>query len=445
MNDAVSNLSSKGKKLTENAARVDFEVFMEASQNLYSPDENPDGAFPLNVAENQLMASEIRNRLNAVLMQGNIPDWVLNYTHLLGNPEVRETIADFMETELCKCPISPESIGLSAGASAIIEVTAFVLTDPGDVVVIPAPSYPMYTNDLGLKTGAERFNLQTHHQLEEMPAQGPLTTALLDTVQRELTAKGKRFKMLLLTTPDNPTGIVYEAETLRDIARWCERHHVHMVVNEIYGLSKIDLEDEVLRADYPNSGASVSFAKIMREMDSAYLHMWYAFSKDFAMSGLRVGVVHSRNPGFMKAFENANVPHLVSNLTQWAIGELLKDVDFVKAYIPKNRKHLTKSYRLVVTHLRKNEIPYVPAKGSFFVWANFSKYLSARTDAGQEKLWLEIYRNTGVLLTPGEGFGHEKKGMFRIVFTAVPFSHLSVAMERLTNYLQARLENTTPQ
>jgi len=153
------------------------------------------------------------------------------------------------------------------------------------------------------------------------------------------------------------------------------------------------------------------------------------------MSGLRVGVVHSLNKDFMKGFENANVPHLVSNMTQWALGELLKDTHFIDAYILENQQRLTRSYTLVIAHLKENEIPYIPSEGSFFVWADFSKYLVENTDQGQERLWLEIYRNTGVLLTPGGGFGHQKKGLFRIVFTAVSFAHLKVAMQRLTSYL----------
>ncbi len=438
MHSTIPSLSERGNKLASNPARIDFEIFMEAAQNLYDPEENPNGAFPLNIAENQLMTSEMRGQLSSIIRHNEIPDWTLKYTALLGNIEVRKVVAQFMERYLCKVPIMPDSIGLSAGASAIIEVSSFVIANPGDVVVIPAPSYPMYTNDMGIKSGMERYDLQTNDALQNFGSEAPVTTESLDSTWNELNNQGKVFKILLVTSPDNPTGSRYTEKELRALAHWCIQHEVHMIVNEIYGLSLIDIRDQNLKADYPAGRSYVSFAEIMHEMDNDFLHLWYGFSKDFSMSGLRIGVVHSLNKDFMKGFENANVPHLVSNMTQWVLGELLKDTRFIDTYILENQKRLTGSYKLMVEHLRKNEIPYVPSEGSFFVWADFSKYLVEYSDYGQERLWLDIYHHAGVLLTPGSGFGHEKKGWFRIVFTAVPFAHLKVAMERMTPYLSGR-------
>jgi 1-aminocyclopropane-1-carboxylate synthase len=438
MHPSIASLSNRGNKLAFNPARIDFEIFMEAVQNLYSPDENPNGAFPLNIAENQLMISQIKAQLNSILKKEEIPDWTLKYTDLLGNPEVRDSVAQFMENYLCKVPVAANTIGLSAGASAIIEVSSFVLANPGDVVVIPAPSYTMYTNDMGIKSGMERYDLQTHHHLEEYQSEAPVTTQLLDKTWNELKNQGKVFKILLLTSPDNPTGSRYTEEQLRVLADWCIDHEVHLIVNEIYGLSLIDIQDEELKTDYSATRNYCSFAKIIHEKKNDFLHLWYAFSKDFSMSGLRVGVVHSLNTDFMSGFANANVPHLVSNITQWTLGEMLKDTGFLDTYIDENQKQLTRSYKLLVRYLRKSEIPFIPSEGSFFVWADFSKFLLEDSDKGQEQLWLEIYKNTGVLLTPGEGFGHEKKGLFRIVFTAVPYEHLEVAMDRMTTYLANR-------
>jgi 1-aminocyclopropane-1-carboxylate synthase len=85
-------------------------------------------------------------------------------------------------------------------------------------------------------------------------------------------------------------------------------------------------------------------------------------------------------------------------------------------------------------------VPYIPSKGSLFVWVDLSRFLKEDSANGQEQLWLDIYHNTGLLLTPGAGFQHQKKGLFRIVFTAVEISYLKVAMERLTTYL-IQLEN----
>lgn len=431
----ILSLSDRVKALVATPARLDFELFMEANQNLYCPSENPDGAFPLNVAENHLMASTINQKLTSILQNNKIPDWVLNYTHLLGNVDVRLAVAQFMTKYLCKCPIAEDSIGLSSGAAAVIEVSSFVLANAGDVVVIPAPAYPMYTIDMGLKSGVERYDLQTHYDIADIERQGGVTVELLDKTREELNVAGKCFKMLLITSPDNPTGRVYTRQELETLADWCVSHKVHLIVNEIYALSSINTKDAAIKEEYKEEGEYSSFAQIMQQYNSDYLHLWYAFSKDFAMSGLRVGVVHSLNQTFMEAYANVNIPHMVSNSTQWMLAELLKDNDFLKAYIGVNQQRVTSSYKLVVEVFKRLNIPYVPSRGSFFIWGDFSQYLKADTQKGEEQLWLNIYKYTGVLLTPGAGFQHQKKGLFRLVFTAVPYKHLSVAMNRLETYL----------
>lgn len=430
--DEYPSLSPRGAHLAATPARADFELFMQAAQDPYHPTDNPQGKFPLNVAENIPMVPWVKQELQRILAQQELPDWVFQYTQPVGHPEVQAQVADFMSRHLCGCPIAPESIAFGAGAAAIIEVSSFVLAADGDVVAIPAPAYPMYTVNLGLKSGLERYDLQTHHHLSEHGPTGPVTPTLLDAAWEDLQAQGKRFKMLLLTSPDNPTGCVYAADQLRDLAQWCMAHEVHLVVNEIYGLSRIE--------DAPTHAPS--FAQLMAEYRSEYLHLWYALSKDFAMSGLRFGLVHSHHAAFLRGFGSANIPHMVSNLTQWVVGQMFQNEDFLQRYLQENQRQLTESYRVVTDALEHVGAPYLPIEGSLFVWADLSAYLSADRDEAEQALWEEIFQATGVLLTPGQGFRHQKRGLFRIVYTAVPVDHLRVAMQRLTDYLELRIRNS---
>ena len=101
-----------------------------------------------------------------------------------------------------------------------------------------------------------------------------------------------------------------------------------------------------------------SFGSIMVNKQSPYLHLWYSFSKDFGISGFRVGMVHSYNEDFLKAYGNINLTHSVSNLTQWVLQSILEDQDFTEKYIARNQQLLTDSYAVVATSLRKMGIPY---------------------------------------------------------------------------------------
>lgn len=440
MKQQHETLSKRGQDLAENPARIDMKLFIEAAQNIYCPDTNPSGTFLLNVAENSLTAPIIKKKLTAILQQKELPDWVLKYTDSLGHPEVRAALAHFLENNLFKCPVDPDTIALSAGASAVIEVTSFVLANPGDVAVIPAPSYPMYTKDLGTKSGVERYDLQTHYHLNDVGSKAPVDISMLEKTLDELNALNKCFKILLITSPDNPTGCQYTKQQLKQLAHWCIAHDVHMIVNEIYGLSLINTQDPLIKDSYQDFGTYASFAQIIAELNSDYLHLWYAFSKDFSMSGLRFGMLHTLNKNLLKGYDNANIPHMVSNITQWMVGEMLKDSAFIEHYIKTNKALLNASYKLVIEAFNKIKVPYIPSRGSLFVWVDLSKFLKADSADGQEQLWLDIYNNTGLLLTPGAGFQHLKKGLFRMVFTAIEIDHLKVAMDRLISFL-ITLEN----
>jgi len=429
-------LSSRGARAAETPLRVDHALFHQASQDLYHPVDNPAGALPLNVAENRLGWAELKARIEAITATHEIPRWVAGYTTHHGSPEFRKAAASFLTEHLTACPVDPDHLGVSAGATSVIEMTSFILAERGDMAVIPAPSYPVYRQDLGNLSGVERYDLVTHHELSEI-AKGPiLTVRHLEEAWREIEGAGKRFRILILTTPDNPTGGIFSRGKLREMAAWCMDHDIHLVVNEIYGLSLIDTTHPELAEDYPDHLPFSSFANIMAEEKSDYLHLWYAVSKDLGISGFRVGFLHSHNTALLEAYRNLNLTHSVSNHTQWVLQHLLTDSPFMTSFLARNRERLTESYAVMVRFLRRLEIPYVPSRGSHFVWIDLSRYLTDPSEAGELEFWREMYGATKVLLTPGAGFGHSKRGLFRVVFPCVSRADLTVAVERLTGFLQ---------
>lgn len=327
---------------------------------------------------------------------------------------------------------------MSAGAASVIELTSWILGEPGDVAAIPAPCYPVYKQDVEYKSGLERYNLITHHELSALKDGPLLNIEHLEKALVDIESKGKRFRILIITNPDNPTGGMYSESKLIELADWCMAHNIHMIVNEIYGLSLINTSHPELKEDYPSPVSFYSFANIIQQKQSEYLHHWYALSKDFGASGFRVGMVHSLNQTFLAAYKNLNAPSMVSNYAQWIFELVLGDHAFIEKYIAHNQQLLTKNYLEVVRHLRKLNIPYAPAQGSLFVWLDLSEFLTDNTQALETKLWTELYRATGILLTPGNGFGHTKHGQFRLVHSCVTQEELKVAMQRLVQYVEAK-------
>ena len=64
-----------------------------------------------------------------------------------------------------------------------------------------------------------------------------------------------------------------------------------------------------------------------------------------------------------------------------------------------------------------------------------SEFIDHNTQEDENILWLDLYEKTGILLTPGEGFGHTKKGLFRMVYPYFKKVDLEIAMERLKKYV----------
>ncbi len=429
------SLSQRGTSGNKSVLRVDMNAYFEAIQNIYHPQHNPEGTFPLNVAENKLTWHLLSSKIQKITRSEDIPDWVAAYTSGKGDFRFRAAVAQFMTRFLTKCPIDPNRLACSAGAASVIEMTAFDLCDAGDVAAFPAPAYPVYKQDIQNIPQVERYDIITHHYPMSIKNGFLLDIIHLEQTLAALKDKGKTWRMLVLTHPDNPTGNIYTYEQLLKITDWCLKHQIHLVVNEIYGLSLIDTQHPAICEDYGATIPFVSFAQIMEQYQSDYLHLWYAFSKDFGVSGFRVGLVYSYNTSFLKAYENLNYTHLVSNYAQWLLQRILEDDDFIQHYITENQRLLTESYASVVRTLKRLNIPYTPARGSLFVWLDLSFYLAANTQSAEDEFWLKCYNETGILLTPGQGFGHTKKGLFRLVHTCFATAELEVAMQRLEQFI----------
>jgi aspartate/methionine/tyrosine aminotransferase len=430
-----SLLSKRGENMALKPSRVDLELYWKALADPFEPDANTQGHFTMNVAENHLCWYMLRQKIEAVTSSQSIPEWAASYGDPAGVASFREAAAAFLSEHLLGQELPAETIAFSVGATATIEMTAFLLADHGDTAVIPAPAYPVYSMDIGALPGVQRFDLHTHHEIQDLKGGIPLTVDQLEAAKQEISAKGSRFRMLILTSPDNPTGAIYTESQLVAISNWCEANEVHLIVNEIYGLARIDLSHPAIQEDYPDPIQYVSFGRIMARKKSPYLHLWYAFSKDLGISGFRIGMTHTYNMDFLAGYRNVGLSHAISNYTQWVMQEVLKDKKFMSSYIKASQQALTQAYVTVVKKLKSLHIPYNPSYGSLFVWMDLSSLLDADSDQGQERLWMEIFDKTKILLTPGAGFGHSKKGLFRMVISSISPQALEVAMERLGDFI----------
>jgi 1-aminocyclopropane-1-carboxylate synthase len=429
----MNTLSNRGHQAVSSPLRIDWDITFEALDNQYHPEDNPSGDFALNIAENRLQWPKLKQKFRDICANNELPDWVMGYTSTLGDIYFREAVAQFYQEQICEVQINPDLMGISGGATGIVEMSALILANPKEYCAIPAPAYPVYEKDLGNIAGVLRYDLISSSKSSKSRT-NTVSISTLTEARKNLKKKGKKLKMVVITTPDNPTGQEYTAKKLSKIAQWCISKHIHLIVNEIYALSKIETVHPDIKGDYKSGKSYCSFLDIMHDYRSDYLHHWYSMSKDFGISGFRIGVVYSHNEQFIKAYENLNIGHTISNHTQWMMAQLLQDTRWVNQYITDNQHLLTQSYVSVIKLLKKHKIPYVPARGGLFVWIDLSKYLAHRNKTVDELFWKQLYEKTGVLLTPGHGFGHKEYGKYRLVYPYVSYADLQVALSRLDQF-----------
>jgi len=249
------------------------------------------------------------------------------------------------------------------------------------------------------------------------------TVADLDAAYARAVQAGHPPKNLILCQPLNPTGAVYSHAAMERMITWAlqnsTRHpRMHVVSDEIYGNSH-----------FPGVHVT-SAAQIMHERQQQqasddnnfsylgdYVHVVAGLSKDFGMSGLRVGSLLTHNAALLEAMGTVGYYSSVSQYTQWALTALLQDTVWRDAYLAENRRRLRAVFRAAVEALGGIGVPVFPAtQGGMFAWADFSALLQ-QPNQTETDLWRELFYEAKVLFTTGESCWGDKPGMFRVVYS----------------------------
>lgn len=144
------------------------------------------------------------------------------YPPTAGVPELREAAADYLNETTERGQLSASRILVSVGAKQALFNVVYSLFGPGDEVLVPAPYWPTYPPLVRL-AGAEPVVVKTRWEDRYR-----LTSEILERHRTD------RTRGVLLNSPSNPTGMVYPAEDLADVAEWCGRHGVWALSDEIY-------------------------------------------------------------------------------------------------------------------------------------------------------------------------------------------------------------------
>ncbi len=414
-------------------------AFVSAMQEgLWEAGARPDGWIPLCIAEDKISNAPMLARLAAVAPPAGAADeWVLNYGGFRGTPELQAALAALMSRTFAAGapPVDPEHVCVGAGLGGLLDHLFFILGDAGQSVLIPAPYYPAFDADLAAKNAL----VPTPVHLD---AAGDVA-AQLDAAAAAAAAAGRPACALLVTNPHNPLGTIYSEASVRAMLLWCLANGVHYVSDEVYALS-VHAPSERFTSALVTAARAVADGAATRAALDARLHVLYGLSKDWAASGLRVGLVHSANAAVQQALATVVYFSGVGLPLQRALAEVLADEAWADGFIAGNRAALRRSYEAVTGALTGAGIPFVEAEAGMFVWLDLRAWLprcGSGTDGGsggdgdaaweaERALWRRVCA-ARVILTPGRDCHAAAPGFFRLCFAWMPAEALPVAVARI--------------
>ena len=394
--------------------------FLRALEDQHGPG-NPDGHVILCVAENKLSCHLLRERL---LLQKDLPMQAFGYDSMAGVERFRVALAKFFNASLMRgAAVSDVDVFVSGGCGPIIDKVSFLLCARGDGVLIPAPYYPAFDFDLVARNRCVPVPVETAGTVP--------TPADLERAAAGAEARGVPLRVLLLTNPNNPYGIVYPEEAVRELLAWGIGKGLHVICDEIYGLSRFGGPPFVSAL----SVAPSLYGRFGQGVVDDHLHVLWGFSKDFCASGFRVGCCVSRNRRLHDKLGNVGYFSAASNITQYALASLLEDAHFVQKFLKENAHRLSVSYRKLTAALVAAGIPFVEATASIFMVIDLRRGLRAGTWEAEKELWDRIAEEGKVLLTPGFDMHFKEPGFFRVCYAWVPPGSLPLAVSRIKGIL----------
>jgi aspartate/methionine/tyrosine aminotransferase len=327
-----------------------------------------------------------------------------HYTPSAGMPEVKQVIAEYI-SKTRKLDVKPEEVVITPGGKPIIFFSMLALVSARDEVMYPNPGFPVYESLIKFVDAKPvPIPLKEENEFSFDP----------EYVKKKIT---KKTKMIILNSPENPTGGVIPREQLKVIADCLEnRDDVFVLSDEIYS-----------RIIYEGKPESISQFPGMKDKTI----ILDGFSKTYAMTGWRLGY------GVMRKDLAGKMAQLMTNSNSCTnVFVQLAGVEALKGPQTEPEKMVAefkKRREVIVNGL--NEIKGITCTkphGAFYAFPNITG-----TGMNSRKLGDHLLQNAGVAVLPGISFGEYGEGYLRLSF-ANSVENIKKALDRIEKSLKKR-------
>ena len=327
------------------------------------------------------------------------------YTAVDGIPELKEAIIDKLKRDN-DLEYTPDQVIVSNGAKQSLFNLTQVLIDEGDEVIIPSPYWVTYP-ELVKYAGGRPIIIPTDESTGFKITPAQLKNAITD-----------KTKLLILTTPSNPTGAVYSKAELEALAEVLEGTDVLVASDEMY--------EKLVYGDVRfTSAASISEDMYRRTITINGL------SKSAAMTGWRFGYLAAADRELVKAMKKLQSQSTsnINSITQKAAipgldGTIESDIEMMRRQFEQRRDRAVELLNAI------DGISVLSPDGAFYLFVNHSAVMRDSMQFAKELL-----EQKGVAVVPGVGFGAE--GYFRFSF-ATDLGSIEEGIRRIEEFVASK-------
>lgn len=330
-----------------------------------------------------------------------LEDGMTHYTSNLGTMELRESICRYLERRF-DASFDPRSEVLATvGVSEAIDLAIRALCSPGDEVIYHEPCFVSYRATILLAHAVPVSVATTFENAFELE---------LDSLEKSVTP---RTKALLLNFPCNPTGASLERGKMLEILRFCEKHDIILLADEVY--SELSYDQDA------SDGKLCSFASFPEYHDRVVL--LNGFSKSWAMTGFRLGYACGPED-IISAMMKIHQYSIMSapTLSQFAGAEAMNHGD---NDVSRMRSEYRRRRDFLVPALNEIGFQTLMPKGAFYVFSDISS-----SGMNGEDFAMKLLKEQKVAVVPGSAFGAGVDNFVRLSY-ATSLDKIKIALERM--------------
>ena len=309
--------------------------------------------------------------------------------------------------------VTLDDIYLGNGASELITMATNALLDNGDELLLPMPDYPLWTAATSLSGGKP-----VHYLCDESNGWMPD----LDDIRSKITP---RTKGIVVINPNNPTGVIYTTELLQGVIQIARAHGLVILADEVYDKVLYDGAEHTAMASLSSDVLTLTFNSLSKSYRSCgYRAGWMVVSGDKKLA-----------TDYIEGLNMLSNMKLCSNVPgQWAIQTALGGYQSINDLVGAGgrlRRQRDLAYDLITAI---PGVSCVKPQAALYMFPKLDPQVYPIKDDRQ--FFLELLKETRVMLVQGTGFNWPEPDHFRIVF--LPHEDdLREAINRIAKFLES--------